>query len=264
MSSLKGYGHTFDTVSYEYDKFRPGYAGEVYDSIFEYVNVDHTSKVLEIGSGSGQATAPVLDRGCFFTSVEPGKNFAEILTGKFGNNERFSIVNEKFEDVVLKENTYDLVYAATSFHWIEEKAGYEKVFSILKEGGAFARFRNHPFVSKEDPLLAERTDDIYDEYYNKYYNIKRTPRTEYSVNQAKELAFVAEKYGFSDIKYHLFHRKRVFTSDEYISLLGTYSDHIAIREDIRHEFFAKIKDAIDDSGGMITISDTIDLQLARK
>ena len=51
---------------------------------------------------------------------------------------------------------------------------------------------------------------------------------------------------------------------QYIELLGTYSDHIAIEEEIRTEFFAKIEEAINKYGGTITIYDTIDLQLARK
>ena len=62
----------------------------------------------------------------------------------------------------------------------------------------------------------------------------------------------------------MFYRERVFTAEEYLELLGTYSDHIAIEENIRNEFFAKIANAINEAGGTITISDTMDLELARK
>ena len=77
-------------------------------------------------------------------------------------------------------------------------------------------------------------------------------------------AMLASKYGFTDIQYALFYRERVFSAKEYIELLGTYSDHIAIDETIRTKFFSKIEDAINNHGGTITIYDTIDLQLARK
>lgn len=50
----------------------------------------------------------------------------------------------------------------------------------------------------------------------------------------------------------------------YVELLGTYSDHIAIEEKIRGEFFAAIEAAINKYGGTFTVYDTIDLQLARK
>jgi len=51
---------------------------------------------------------------------------------------------------------------------------------------------------------------------------------------------------------------------EYVTLIGTYSDHIAIEEKIRLEFFYEIENAIKRHDGEITIFDTIDLQLARK
>ena len=57
-------------------------------------------------------------------------------------------------------------------------------------------------------------------------------------------AQVAEKYGFTDIRHALFHRMRTFSAKEYIELLGTYSDHIAIEETIRTEFFSKIEETI--------------------
>ena len=88
--------------------------------------------------------------------------------------------------------------------------------------------------------------------------------TEYSEAQAQERANIASKYGFEDIQYALFYRKRIFSAKEYVQLLGTYSDHIAIEEKVRTQFFSKIEKAINDHGGSITIYDTMDLQLARK
>lgn len=87
---------------------------------------------------------------------------------------------------------------------------------------------------------------------------------EYSEQDASARADLAEKYGFTDISYKLYHRTRTFTSKEYIELLGTYSDHIAIEEKTRSRFFYEIESVINTFGGRITIYDTIDLQLARK
>ena len=55
-----------------------------------------------------------------------------------------------------------------------------------------------------------------------------------------------------------------FSASEYSILLGTYSDHIAIEQNIREKFFSEIEDAIRRHGGSITLYDTIDLQLAKK
>ncbi len=264
MPILRGLEWTFDTVASTYEKLRPGYVAELYEAIFNYISVDERCNVLEIGSGGGQATAPMLMTGCKLTAVEYGEHFSALLKDKFREFPTFSVITGKFENTQLEDDMFDLVFSASAFHWVPEKIGYEKVFNILKSGGVFARFANHPFRDKGNPKLSAEIDKIYDEYYNRFHNKKREVLTEYTEAHAKERALIAEKYGFVDIQYALFHRERVFSAKEYIELLGTYSDHIAIEETIRRKFFSKIEEAIDKHGGTITIYDTIDLQLARK
>ena len=264
MPICKGLEWTFDTVASTYEKLRPGYVSRLYETIFNYIPIDEKSNVLEIGSGGGQATAPMLTTGCQLTAVEYGEHFSELLKEKFKEFPRFSVITGKFENTPLEENGFDLVFSASAFHWVPEEIGYNKVRSILKSGGAFARFANHPYTDKGNPQLSAEIDEIYDEYYYKFHSKKREAITEYTQAQAKDLAWIAEKYGFTDIQYALFHRERVFSAKEYTELLGTYSDHIAIEEAIRIEFFSKIEEAINKHGGTITIYDTIDLQLARK
>ena len=258
-----GLNWTFDTVADTYEKLRPGYVDELYQDIFEYKTINKQSRVVEIGIGGGQATLPILKTGCKLTAVDYGEKFCEICRDKFKEYSNFSAVSGKFEDIDMG-NEYDLIYSASAFHWIPEEIGYKKVYNILKNGGIFARFANHPFRDKEKPELTAEMDRIYAEYYYKYHNKEPKPPIEYTEQQAHDRALIAEKYGFTDIQYKLFYRTRTFTANEYIALLGTYSDHIAIEESIRKEFFSKIEEAINRHGEEITIYDTIDLQLARK
>ena len=264
MPTQKGLEWTFDTVAAAYEKLRPGYVDELYQTIFDYIPIDENSSVVEVGSGGGQATAPMLKTGCRLTAVECGRQFSELLRERFREYSDFSVVTDKFENVEFPDGAFDLVYSASAFHWVPEEIGYKKVFSMLKSGGAFARFANHPYRDRGNPDLSTEIDAIYDEYYYTYYNKMRKPMVEYTQAQAKERALTAEKYGFSDIRYKMFYRERRFTAKEYVALLGTYSDHIAIEEKIRTEFFSKIAEASNNHGGVITLYDTIDLQLARK
>jgi hypothetical protein len=87
---------------------------------------------------------------------------------------------------------------------------------------------------------------------------------EYTEAQAIRRAEIAAKYGFIDIQHRLYRRTRVFTAAEYVQLLGTYSDHIALPDEVRLPFFRAVADAINGHGGTITIYDIIDLQLACK
>lgn len=264
MPSLDGLGWTFDTVASTYEKMRPGYVKELYQMLFDYICIDRHSRVVEVGSGAGQATAPILQTGCHLTAVEYGEHFSGLLKEKFREYPHFSVITGKFEETAFEENAYDLVFSASAFHWIPEKIGYEKVFSMLKPGGAFARFANHPYRDKGNPALSRAIDAAYDEFYYPYYQKKHEPLMEYTEEQARNRALIAEKYGFADCRYALFHRERTFTAQEYVQLLGTYSDHIAIEEKIRERFFQAIEEAIHRYGGTITLYDTLDLQMARK
>lgn len=255
---------TFDTAAAAYERMRPGYPDALYQTIFDYIRPDASAQAVEIGSGSGQATLPFLQTGCSLTAVEPGVRLSAICREKFRAYPNFFVITGKFEQVDFPAQEYSLVYSASAFHWIPEGTGYTKVFAMLKSGGAFARFANHPGRSKHNPQLAEEMDRIYAEYYYPYYQKAPAPPEDYTEEQAAARADIAAKYGFADLRYALFYRTRTFSATEYCALLGTYSDHIAMAEPIRSEFFAHIADAINRHGGVITLCDTIDLQLARK
>ena len=261
---MQGRGWTFNTVASEYEKLRPGYVKELYDRLLSYAPLNGSSRVVEVGIGGGQATLPVLKTGCELTAVECGAQLADICREKFRDYPGFSVITGRFEDVELEAGAYDLVFSASAFHWIPEEVGYGKVYSLLKSGGAFARFANHPFRDKGNPALTEEIDRLYGKYYYAFYDRKQEYPVEYSEEKARERALIAAKYGFCDIQYALFTRTRTFTPSGYSALLGTYSDHIAIEEGLRREFFAGIEQAIERHGGTITIYETIDLQLARK
>lgn len=259
MPSIKGLEWTFDTVASVYEKLRPGYVEELYRKIFDYVSVGETSRVVEVGIGGGQATLPILQRGCSLTAVEYGSHFSELCREKFKDYPNFSVMTGKFEETAFEAGTCDLVYSASAFHWIPEEIGYSKVFSMLKSGGAFARFANHPFEDKGRPELCDEIQALYSVYMN-----SSSRPVEYSEEMAMSRAETASRYGFIDMQCELYHRTRTFSAKEYTALLGTYSDHIAIEKSKRMEFFHKIQQAIDRHGGEITLYDTIDLQLARK
>lgn len=98
MPVIKGLEWTFDTVASVYEKLRPGYVEELYQTIFEYIPINENSNVVEIGTGGGQATAPILKTGCKLAAVEYGEQFSTLLKDKFKEYPNFSVITGKFED----------------------------------------------------------------------------------------------------------------------------------------------------------------------
>lgn len=58
LGILQGLEWTFDTVASTYEKMRPGYVKELYQSIWAYKSISAASRVVEVGIGAGQATWP--------------------------------------------------------------------------------------------------------------------------------------------------------------------------------------------------------------
>lgn len=181
MSVIAGLNSTFNTVAAEYDKWREEYVPELFKDIFSFKQIEESSNVLEIGIGTGQATKPVLDTGC---------------------SPRLSVITLPFEEYKELRESYDLIFSASAFHWITEEIGYPKVFDMLKHGGVFARFANHPFYNKngQQALWAD-IQKVYDKYMP--YS-KDSP--EYTEEKAIRRSNIAAKYGFTDISYKLYYR----------------------------------------------------------
>ena len=55
-----------------------------------------------------------------------------------------------------------------------------------------------------------------------------------------------------------------FSAEEYLALLRTYPDHMALPEQDREGLFAGIANAIQQHGGTLTVFYTVDMELAQK
>ena len=159
--------------------------------------------MLEIGIGSGQATLPFLKKGCSITAVEPGEHFASMCLKKFSSYPNFRLENTDFLNFDGNGDSYDLIFSATAFHWIPEADSYQRVYSLLKPDGVFARFANSA-GRDTDSELHQSLQTLYKEYMGS------SEQKNISMNTiAKERAFIAKNYGFTNIVYHLYKRTRI-------------------------------------------------------
>ncbi len=249
----------FNEDEENYDKYRPSYVMELYQDIINYSGIRKDSEVLEIGIGTGQATLPFLEMGCNITAAELGDKLAFYSRSKFSAYRNIEIINVDFTGGNWDDNSYDLVYSATAFHWIPQELGYNMVKSILRSNGTIALFWNHPFPNR----LNDETNIANRRVYDKYLPSSK-PIAEFTEKDCQKHLDELEQHGFTDITSKLYNKIRTLKSNEYISLLNTYSDHRALPPDIKIAFEKDMKQAIDDINGEINIYDTIDLYLARK
>jgi len=260
----------FDEIVMSYEKVRWEYPDGLFADIIQYSGPGRGKKALEIGAGTGKATTPILDAGYVVTAVEMGKNMSEFLLEKFKDYGNFSVITSTFEDVSLDDTDYDLIYAASSFHWVDAEIGCPKVFGLLKKGGVFALFRNNPVPAIGEELY-EDLQTVYEKYYYSYYVTKERPskksRDDFMKPSEIRRRFgfdCLERYGFCDVTMKLYDSTRTYSADEYLELLDTFSDHKSLPVDHRKALYEGVKEVILKHGGYHKVDYVFQLYMGRK
>jgi SAM-dependent methyltransferase len=124
-----------------YDTGRPGYPERVYELLRTRCGLGTGRRVLEIGPGTGQATGRLLDGGSEVTAVELSDDMAEFLRAKF-EYDQLNIAVGAFEEVELDPGSFDLVVAATAFHWVPTAPALQRCADLLRPGGWLALWWN--------------------------------------------------------------------------------------------------------------------------
>ena len=127
-----------------YNAVRPPYPEELYAFLQATGALHANCTTLEIGAGNGLATRRLLEFGANpLTALEPDPRFAPLLQSiASAANVEFQLIHSAFEEAVLHANHFDLVAAATAFHWVDPAVGLTKVATLLKPGGYAALWWN--------------------------------------------------------------------------------------------------------------------------
>jgi SAM-dependent methyltransferase len=263
----------FDEIVVNYDKVRWDYPDELFTDAIQYSGQGNGKQALEIGAGTGKATTPFLDAGYAVTAVEMGANMTEFLRDRFKQYSNFDVITSTFEDVQLENDSYDLIYAASAFHWVDSEIGCSNVLRLLKNGGAFILFRNIAVPVHDDELYTD-VQAVYEKHYYSWHKLDNRPikiskMTEEDFRKPSEIhrgfRFESlEQYGFLDITMKLYEAARAYSADEYIALLETYSDHRALPNGNRAALYAGIKKAIMKHGGQQKLNFIFQLYMGRK
>jgi SAM-dependent methyltransferase len=152
---------TFETAADLYDAARPSYPHELFDDLVSLAGLEPGDRLLEISCATGKATRGLLERGFSVVCVEMGTQLAEHARRKLaGLPVEIHVV--PFEAWEGGQEAFDLVYAATAWHWVHPEIRYRKAHRLLRPGGHLAFWSAvHAFPAGFDPFFAE-IQDVYD------------------------------------------------------------------------------------------------------
>lgn len=246
----------FEQAAVDYDRFRPGYPEAALVSLVDLSLVGMASRLLEVGCGTGQATIPLASKGFQIDAVELGPNLAAIAAEKCSAWPRARISVGPFESFSAPASSYDLIYSAQAFHWIDPNVRLEKSASLLKQGGSLALLYNTtPHLDGALKVLSERLFEITGIAIG-------TPQTPTDIGRwEREFAEVGLFQGIRRLDYPW---RCTYNAEEYAGLFRTYSDFRSLSEDLQGEAAQTIRRTVEENGGTVTRQYVCTLIHARK
>ncbi len=216
---------TFDSVADRYQQARPAYPDELYAELLSATGLRSGDRALEVGCGYGQGDLPACRAAA---SPSPASSPDHVLPGRHGATwpatRRVQVVQDAFEDWQPSgPERFDLVFAATAWHWIDPAVGYQLAWRLLRPGGHLAIWRtDHVFPPGGDPFFRD-LQDVYDEIGE-----GMPPGTGYFApgEQPDDRAAIEGSGLFSVTAIRHFDWEISYTAEAYIELLDTFSSHI--------------------------------------
>jgi SAM-dependent methyltransferase len=235
----EGLRQTFDRASDLYHRARPDYPEELIDHLVRVTGVRPGDHLLEIGCGSGKATLPLARRGLRITCIELSPRLAAAARQNLSAFPNVAVVDGAFEEWPLPpQGRFDLVFAATAWHWIDPALRYRKAWEALRPEAHLALWgATHVFPDDGDPFFAE-VQDVYEEIGEGLAPGSAWPRPGELEGQGAEIANTGL---FEIVAVRHFDWETDYDADGYIDLLNTFSGHIAMEPWQRDRLYGEIR-----------------------
>jgi SAM-dependent methyltransferase len=157
-------GHVFNEVPELYDRVRPAYPDELFADLVAITGLQPRSPVLEVGCGTGQATRSLAALGCSVTAVEPGAGMVALARQRLASFSNVDIEMSKFEKWNDRGRRFDVLLAASSWHWVDPAVGWRRAHDVLHPRGWMALI-GHVVVRRPDELeVYAATADLHERY----------------------------------------------------------------------------------------------------
>jgi SAM-dependent methyltransferase len=242
---------TFERVPELYDRARPDYPPQIFDDLAALAELPANARLIEIGSGTGKATLPLAERGYAITCIELGAQLAALARRKLAAFPRVEVINADFETWQPRGSGFDAVVAFSAFHWLAPGLRYSRSADLLREGGSLAILSTaHVLPPDGDPFFVEVQADyqavVPDDPHTKA-GAEGPPHPD-AVGELSDRVLGAELEASGQFAEALTRRYLwdvVYTADEYLAVLNTYSGHLALDDDTRARLLARIHQRIE-------------------
>lgn len=249
---------TLDVAVQSYDEARPSYPDDVINWIISITKVSTDKRLLEIGSGTGQATIKFAEKGYGIDCIEPSENLAEILRQKVDPYD-VSVNVDAFETWKPEDGfRTPFIFSATAFHRLDANVKYEKCRDFLEEKGYLVLLWNEA-TEKEIPEV-RKAFDLLSEYHSRKETGRKT-RDGLRDERSREI----RNSGLFDLEYYFEHKWNTVQTREAVTKgFLSQSHYLSLDEEKRVEISPRVEELFDGLDDAIETELYTTVYIARK
>jgi SAM-dependent methyltransferase len=125
-----------------YIKYRPGYPPEVLQLFRDEMNLQASSVIADIGSGTGISAKIFLANGNQVFGIEPNQAMRQASQEFLRDFPKFHALDGTAEKTTLADKSVDFIIAAQAFHWFDREKTPLEFRRILRPKGFVALIWN--------------------------------------------------------------------------------------------------------------------------
>jgi len=250
---------TFDGVAGLYSASRPLYPDALFADVIDFAGLEAKDQVLEIGCGTGQATEGFARRSFSVLALDPGAELIAVAQERLAEFPRVRLEQTTFEAWPGEPESFKLIFAAQSFHWVSPELRFARAAALLAPGGTLAVFGNVPM--KPEPPLSDRFAGIYARHTPQ---LAGPPAEAWYLPDGPFAKELLQSDYFEEPVHRSYRWSRSHTAQSYIDLLQTLSSYRLLTEDQRETLLSELADAINGHGGVFELRYETHLYLAKR
>ncbi|MFG2883838.1 class I SAM-dependent methyltransferase [Streptomyces sp. NPDC048297] len=132
--------HSFNAAAAQYAANRPAYPPALFDAVEELSGRPLAgARVVDVGAGTGIATALLHERGAEVLAVEPGEGMAAEFRRALPH---IPLVHGNGNALPLADDSADFLTYAQAWHWTDPARSVPEALRVLRPGGALALWWN--------------------------------------------------------------------------------------------------------------------------
>ncbi len=253
---------SFGPVADLYEQTRPSYPEPLVSEVIDYAGLHTGDRILEVGAGTGKATRLFAARGHGILALEPSAEMAAVARRVCGEFPGVTIVEQDFEGWEIEPSAFALLISAQAWHWTDPGTRYAIARRALRDGGALAVFWNRP-----DWSACALRAALAAAYEAVAPDLEPTGPAHPGFT-AEDLvpdwrAEVGALDGFSGPEVRGYPWTARYSAEQYVGLVSTHSDHIALEPSLRETLLNAVATAIEANGGTLELPHVTRLCLAR-